>query len=364
MVIVFLTHAVSGQAARVILGAGWTSVDLFFVISGFLITGILLDTRDAPQRWRNFFARRVLRIFPLYYGVLVVLFVVLPVVWPHQQVTAIQPDQPWYWAYAVNFLAIAKAGEPWSALGTGHFWSLAIEEQFYLVWPIVVWCCTPRTLLRVALGTMIVSFALRCWLVLADPFHTAWSSYVLIPAHTDGLMVGAALALVARRQGGLERAARVAPAVALAALGALVIIALGRRGLLPTDSLVAVLGYPIVALLWGAVLVAALTRPGRLGCEHPWLRTIGKYSYGIYVFHLPIIAALQWRVFAGTSVLAVTLFTVLTAGLSFGFAWLSYHAYEKHFLTLKRFFDGAREHAPPPRAARPVLTRAARHATR
>jgi peptidoglycan/LPS O-acetylase OafA/YrhL len=120
-----------------LMGCGWFGVDLFFVLSGFLITGILYDAKGADRYFLNFYARRTLRIFPLYYAVLVLLFVLLPRV-PHplaaDYVSDSAPDQLWFWLYLTNF-RIALNGGWYSHLVPSVFWSLAIEEQFYVLYP-------------------------------------------------------------------------------------------------------------------------------------------------------------------------------------------------------------------------------------
>ncbi|HZJ61945.1 MAG TPA: acyltransferase [Kofleriaceae bacterium] len=120
---------------------GWVGVQLFFVLSGYLISGILLDTRGAPGYYRAFFGRRVLRIFPLYYGVLFLCLVLLPVLGlAPDALLADRRHSVWLWTYLINWaepLGAAIAVFP-------HFWSLAVEEQFYLVWPFVVSRTPPR----------------------------------------------------------------------------------------------------------------------------------------------------------------------------------------------------------------------------
>lgn len=324
-------------------GVGWVGVELFFVISGFLITGILLDTRDTPARWRNFFARRVLRIFPLYYGVLVGIFIILPRLWTHPELTQLQGDQAWYWGYAVNFLELIRYGT-WQPLYTGHFWSLAIEEQFYLFWPLVVWACRPRTLLGLIAAIMGLGLVGRIALTVADPFGTVWASYLFTPTHLDGLMVGAALAVAERSESGRERVRRWAPAVLRWSGVALLVLAVPRARLAAQDWPTAIVGQPVLAALFGALLVTALD-PGRVAaiCEHRMLRWLGKYSYGLYVFHMPVIGALQrkWPTSGAVPPRELLLFVGLAALLSCAIAWLSYEAYEKHFLGLKRYFSTA-----------------------
>lgn len=115
-------------------------VDLFFVLSGFLITGILLNAQGQPHYFRNFYLRRAVRIFPLYFGVLVALIVVLPAVSESaaERLSA-REHQWWLWFYAVNLLQAWTASWPFGCLN--HFWSLAVEEHFYLVWPFVIYLC-------------------------------------------------------------------------------------------------------------------------------------------------------------------------------------------------------------------------------
>src|SRR5208283_2319721 len=112
---------------------GWMGVDLFFVLSGFLITGILVDTKQSEGYFKNFYARRCLRIWPLYYSVLFLMFVAVPLVHPSIGSVVIARSSPW-WAYLFflqNFLVHSQV----SAAGPlGVTWSVAIEEQFYLVW--------------------------------------------------------------------------------------------------------------------------------------------------------------------------------------------------------------------------------------
>ncbi|HKW15841.1 MAG TPA: acyltransferase, partial [Candidatus Krumholzibacteria bacterium] len=130
-----------------VLGAGWAGVDLFFVLSGLLITTLLLDAKDAPHYFRTFYGRRALRIFPLYYGFLAAYFLLVV----HRGTTGddhyLWHEQGWWWSYLDNWwLAFVRRTEPPNYFWTGPFWSLAVEEQFYLVWPALVLLLTRRRL--------------------------------------------------------------------------------------------------------------------------------------------------------------------------------------------------------------------------
>src|SRR5919112_3639916 len=120
----------AGSAVYAMLSSGWVGVDLFFVLSGFLITGILVDSRGGEHYFRNFYVRRALRIFPLYYGFLAVVFLVLPQFYGYEggKFGTLQDNQPWYWGYLVNVLVAAR-GTDQTPLNTTHLWSLAVEEQ-------------------------------------------------------------------------------------------------------------------------------------------------------------------------------------------------------------------------------------------
>src|SRR5437660_4196012 len=263
--IVFLGHAVALQLTpagvegglREVLRFGWSGVDLFFVLSGFLITGILLDSKGQRRWWPNFFMRRALRIFPLYYGALFLIFIVLPrlVRWHDPDYALLQANQAWYWGYAVNVLNALTNGHG-TPLNTAHFWSLAIEEQYYLLWPLVVWLCRPRTLLRVALIASVIGVAFRLWLVANGRPEMA---YGLTPGRLDGLLLGGALAVLAREAGGLAQWRPLALRVVTIALIAVAGTAALRGGFEYHDPVVAAAGYPVLALLYGGLLVLALS---------------------------------------------------------------------------------------------------------
>src|SRR6185295_2902058 len=125
----------------------------------FLITGILLDTQQAQNYYSGFYARRTLRIFPLYFGVLAATFIVLPLLWTLPSSIALdQKNQIWLWTYSSNWASIFGAGSKTFP----HFWSLAVEEQFYLVWPLLIRSRTPEQCARFCLIVAGLSLVLRC----------------------------------------------------------------------------------------------------------------------------------------------------------------------------------------------------------
>jgi peptidoglycan/LPS O-acetylase OafA/YrhL len=345
-----------------LLHFGWSGVDLFFVLSGFLITGLLLDAKGAPGYFRNFYARRTLRIFPLYYAVVFFSLVVLPNLpaglLPAQKAAnfgRIDGDELWYWLYLSNF-AIAAAGE-WRHAILDISWSLAIEEQFYLIWPLVVSRLGRDALLRVCAGLVVL--APLCRLALAWGGANELAPYVLTPARVDTLAIGAFLAIASRDPGGLARLLPAARAVGAALAVGLVVWFVAAGGIQPFATAFLVLGFSGVAAAFGALLALTVSAaPGSLlHGVFTWrvLRSFGKYSYALYLFHLPLRAVVRDVGFTPASLPAVAgslipgqiAFYAVSTALAFLAAVASWYFYESRFLALKRFFPRAEAPRPP-----------------
>ncbi len=178
---------------------GWIGVDLFFVISGFLITGILLDARNAPKYFSNFYARRALRIFPLYYVFLLAMLLIYKIsgnrIIPHLDRTV--ATWPWWVFYGANYL-VARRG--WIFPAMGLFWSLAVEEHFYLCWPTVIRFIRPRLLPWIIYALIAGSLALRC-IAWRCGVRNSLFFYTLTPCRLEGLCIGAGLAVVYKNRG-------------------------------------------------------------------------------------------------------------------------------------------------------------------
>jgi len=334
------------RMVKTVAGVGWVGVDLFFVLSGFLITGILYDSKGGAHYFRNFFARRVLRIFPVYYACLFIFLILLPHLFPSDLgFHALRKDAFWYWTYLANY-QIAHVGFP-SFPVLGHFWSLAIEEQFYLVWPAVVLLSTRSDLIRICRMCIVGAFVLRVAFVLGDYGEAA---YVLTPARMDSLAVGAYLALAARGPGGLTRVAQLARPTTITIGAVLVALFFWRGGIAPWDPIMKTIGHTLLAFFFGALLVLTLVSPpktitGRIFASSQ-LSFFGRYSYALYVFHAPILffnlgsflpLDLVPTVF-GSLLLKKLVFVTSATLISIAIALASWHLYEKQFLKLKRFF--------------------------
>ena len=345
----------SGQGAvanivAVTARAGWAGVDLFFVLSGFLITGILCDAKDGQHYFGHFYARRCLRIFPLYLAMLSFYFLALPIACRLGQWHCELPtDQLWYWTYTTNIKFAVDGWPDVSALA--HFWSLALEEQYYLVWPVLVFLLPPRALMGVCGISIVGAFFVRRGFA-SRGFPIA--AYTLLPARIDTLAIGALLALLAREPGGLNSWRRTAWLVAATSGTALAVIAGWRKGLWTQDWVVYTIGYTLLAWFFGSLLTLAVTAPQGSSLAQVFssrtLRYFGRYSYGLYVFHHPIVILIGRSMFtiadmpliAGSPLPAFALYSVLIGGLSFAAALASWHLLEFPFLRLKEKFPYSR----------------------
>jgi peptidoglycan/LPS O-acetylase OafA/YrhL len=339
------------SAAATLIRSCWCGVDLFFVLSGFLITGILLDYKEKPGYFRNFYARRVLRIFPLYYGLLAVVFIIGPR-FEHlatDEFNKLAENQLPLWLYYSN-LVVAWYGDfnfnaEW--IEFNHFWSLAIEEQFYLLWPTVVWFCSRRTLAFVCAGLIVVAVLVRSAFMFGD--DNMWRIYEFTPCRWDGLALGGLAALTYRTPGLWTRLTKPAWISAVACFIILAWYAGPRGGLNVEQQFLQFLGYSLLALFFAALLVAAVNaRPDGAASRvwnSPALRFYGKYSYGLYILH-PTLMEYVWRVYPAEEIAAwpggwtasALLYMLLSLAVSTAAAWLIWHVYEKHFLKLKSFF--------------------------
>jgi len=325
---------------------GWVGVDLFFVLSGFLITGILLDAKGNNRYYRTFYARRMLRIFPVCYLLLLIIHFVNPIAYASDptELAHFLSDEPWLWGYLANFRAVAVSRL--GACHTAHFWSLAVEEQFYLFWPFLV-AITPgkrfRALCFSLIGTAIAS---RLALVGIGVPHAA--IHTLLFTRMDSLALGALLASLAREPEGL---ARIRPLAAkLLAPSAMVVVGLGlvfhsvsRHGMVMLTA-----GFTLLAIFFGSLLVLVVTAGKQSATawffESPPMRFFGKYSYAIYLYHFPLRPFVERLVdvrqpLAGSLILRQLVCLFVGTVLSTGLALVSWTLLEKPFLSLKKHFE-------------------------
>ena len=326
-----------------ITAMGWTGVSLFFALSGLLITGILLDSRGHNGFFRSFYLRRTLRIFPLYYTFVAgIVFVAAPLAWSAEWAADVRTGQWPYWLYVSNWTQPFKI----DVYGMTHLWSLAVEEQFYLIWPLLAYALGRRGLAKLAVAMIVTAPLIRYGLRAGGlPID---ATYFFTLARWDALAAGALLAAMIRDD--RERAWVVAwrgklTLALVAALGALVFV---QRGFHSDDLPITVIGQSIVVGLSTCLLAYAVDDGPRavrvLQQLLSWrgLRTLGKYSYAMYVLHFPIHHALKvplgpWVEGSDDSFRIVRVFAylALVLMLTFGASLLSWRLIEKPFLDLK-----------------------------
>lgn len=338
---------------------GWIGVDLFFVLSGFLITGILLRTRKEPDYFKNFYMRRTLRIVPVYFLALFILFGVLPLFISTPRFSVLQENQLYFWLYATNIGLFTVGRDAMNAdvAAPAIYWSLAIEEHFYLIWPAVVFFCSTRTLKTVCISLIVASFAIRCIVILALGERSL--VLFLTPCKMDGLAAGALVAVFLHESGMTALQAKIKPAaIAIAVLsGILLAYFLYMKGLWAGHWFIVVFGIPMLVAVFSSVLIVAVAAPSsilaRLLSSRP-LRFFGKYSYGMYVIHALILPGLlvllpteHWFVaFGDQPLLASLTLTGAKIAITTVLAVLSFHFYEARFLRIKHFFEPASSRVP------------------
>jgi peptidoglycan/LPS O-acetylase OafA/YrhL len=327
-IIVVILHNQSAQYPSLhlerVFANGWMGVDLFFVLSGFLITGILVDTKQSEGYFKNFYARRCLRIWPLYCSLIFFMFVVVPFLRPSEANTVFEKSSPW-WAYPL-FLQNFMIPNPTSATGPlAVTWSLAIEEQFYLVWPWVVRYSSYAQIRGIAIFIICLSPALRLYLSFRDI-----DLYTNVFCRLDGLMAGAFLALIVRADN-FSPAKFTKPAwisLVIAAPLAFATEALNARWIVFSLTAVASASFVYLALFSAQKsLQRALT--------NRFLVYTGTISYGLYLLHkIPFDVARTFRLDRDPFLVVPILLVACYAT-----AALSWNLLEKPFLKLKRFFE-------------------------
>ncbi len=349
---------------------GWSGVDLFFVLSGFLITGILIEARGEKNYFRNFCARRALRILPLYYAFVAGLLLLYPRVGGAdiaKEAFVLQQNQWWVWTHLVNW-RVAWTGDFWTQtpLGTGGFWSLSIEEQFYLVWPAVILLVPQRHLLRLCASLVLVATIIRFGMA---AMGISWAAIFTVTfARMDAIAMGAMIAVLARRASGLSGVKKAAPVVAVIALAGLgTVDLLSRTHFRVGDKFALAIQCTFFVWLWGALVVLTLTAAQGSFLQRltyaSVLRIFGKYSYALYLFHGHMNRLFEKLGFnpnrgliIGGSVLPWQMvYLAASFAASLAVAYLSWHLYEKHFLRLKVFFP-TRKRSAPSSAGQPALS--------
>ncbi len=277
--------------ALVPLRLDWTGVDLFFVLSGFLIGGILLDARGSSNYFRVFYTRRFFRIVPIYAAFLlcVALAMYLSSVGMIGRYEEIFGGRLPWWYFATFLQNIGMSiHKVWGTFPLGVTWSLAVEEQFYLTLPLVIRFLDRRALLRFILFAIVAAPLLRLFFFHRDPAHLfAW--YTLMPCRADALLLGVLGAMATRdprwRGWLLENRKYLSLALVILLTGDALLVWLSPA---PEMRLMATAGFTWLALTYLSVLLYAVLYPScwiSQCLRWSWLRGLGVIAYSAYLFH-------------------------------------------------------------------------------
>jgi peptidoglycan/LPS O-acetylase OafA/YrhL len=328
---------------------GWIGVDIFFTLSGFLITSILLRTRTSEHYFKNFYARRILRIVPVY---LVLIFSVIAFApkleedfiaqLPKSLAMLLSFQQNWiviFWDVPLSvYLAVT--------------WSLAIEEQFYFIWPLIVHRLRNETLLKAGVAYMALSFLARIVAVMFVEKVGRMSIYdffYLMPfARFEELLIGGLLAILLTYEELKETIRKYSiPVFGFSFVCYVVMTVMSPVPTTPTFGYVpiTIAGYDLIALFTAGLIAAFATYP-----ETAWIRRLfqngvlaffGKYSYSMYLFHVPVmLISLDWiwrAKLRGAGAYALHVF--ITYAVTTVIAMLTWNLIEKHALSLKKHFE-------------------------
>jgi len=365
--------------------AGWIGLEFFFVLSGFLITAILLTETNRPlgEYLGRFYWRRLLRTFPPYFGYLLICGLVYVCVRQPRGFLDVLPSLATYWFNFYTLFNIFDADKP--SFVFVHLWSMSLEEQFYLVWPFLVFVLSGPNLRRVIIAIVVLIPLFR--LAFFGYFHlNRWDSYTPLvfffatPFRLDAFSVGAAIAVfrLTERQ--------VKPRWFFLASGCVLLLGFVNQSvgqnpynLMPHGGELGTsgrflgglsFGYPQFLLqnrqfLWGysvidflaAALIISASQQNwlRRFFENRFLWHLGRISYGFYIFQMPILFLFkpilptnQW------SLTGVVFFVVLVV-ITFGVAHLSYFYFERRFLMLKDYFGKRKVGPVAPVIAEPPL---------
>jgi len=358
ILLVLLAHSVfhttfqSHPSLNRLLAVGrlsWSGVDLFFVLSGFLIGGILLDHRESPKYFKSFYIRRIYRILPLYFVIVALCWVVSQLSsrgWtPFGQIDSFPGPVPW-WSFLIfaQNLSMALAGGFGNG-GLGVTWSLAIEEQFYLTLPFVIRKLTPRNLTCLLALVMVGAPILRAWLMHYGS-HGAFAVYVLTPCRADALAVGVLCAVMVRNvQIWKYLTAQRRWIYGLSSILGLCLVTITAMGYEVGDRRFYGLEFSVLAFFYGAVLLIAVTGDDKLVLgvfRNQLLMKLGLVAYGTYLLHYICIDFFHFLVtYYSNRPPAVAFIGAYVAGVSVAIlaANISWRRFEKPLVQRGRAYD-------------------------
>jgi peptidoglycan/LPS O-acetylase OafA/YrhL len=319
----------------------WVFMEMFFVMSGFLITGILVDTRSKPGYYRKFIGRRIVRVFPLYYICLALLFFALPHSW--LDLDYYRHKQAWFWLYGENWLYSIEGWPKVKALH--HFWSLAIEEQFYIVWPLVVWIFPLKRLFRFCIFLFFFSLVFRNigmqYLGFIMPFP-----YVATLGRMEGITLGALIAILVRTDKTILEKYTIPVTWISGILSCCCFLFAGSAYF--EKEIHYTINYTLVDIFFAGMITITLAgntiMPFRRLLNRPFFQQVGIMSYCLYIFHYPIQDIiqtnflLQFEHATGNESLAKLLCLAIAFAITIPFVYLMHKKVEIPFWKFKRYF--------------------------
>ncbi len=306
---------------------GQTGVSLFFVLSGFLITRILLNTKKSPSYFRKFYFRRAVRIFPLYYLFLLITYFLVPLL----EHTPFIPfaQQVYFWIYLQNFATTFH----WKADGPGHFWSLAVEEHFYLFWPFLIYFLSSIKNIKNAIVLIIIIATITRYLLIINGYEFFYFTF----SRMDELAVGALLAI-------WECEGKLKPEYSkkFGIMFFLIILPTLALWILTTGlglDIIQVSKFILLAFCYFCLIGFVITIKDsnwfkKLLCFNIFSYT-GKISYGLYVFH-PLCF---WLIRRHINLDSILLDFILSFAFCYIISSISYYFFELKFLSLKEKFE-------------------------
>ena len=309
---------------------GWVSLEVFFVLSGFLITKVLLNSINENHYFKNFYARRALRIFPIYYLFIGVFFLALFIFSKANSFQFLKNNYPYYFIYLQNFLFVFNGLEPLSYLN--HLWSLAMEEQFYFIWPITIYYIRNITTLRkLLIITIIIVFIIRLviwwkWGYRYETYHC--NTFARIDTIAFGCFLGCGFSYT-------ELTKKVRSLIIILSVSVFPIGIILFKNPYVTNPLFSTIGYTSISILTIFFIEYFIKEKTKFKfLKNNWLiNYLGQISYGVYLFHIPVFYIINFK-----SNLPNPVNGIVSMILSFSIAAISYKFYEQRFLNLKKKF--------------------------
>ena len=305
---------------------GQTGVTLFFVLSGFLITRILLATKETSGYFKNFYLRRTLRIFPLYYLFLLLSYYVLPLLF--QTSGPAFSQQIFHFTYLQNFATTFN----WNASGPSHFWSLAVEEHFYLFWPFIVYLFSNKNLTKIILGIILGAMILRAIMVSYE-----YEVFYFTFTRFDSLAIGSFLAILEQRNVFIRQNSNKFLMILVCLLIPTIIMWTYFTG--TGNTYIQVFKFSFLSFIYFSIIGFVLCIENnhiinRVLKTHFFSYT-GKISYGLYVYHPFAYSICAMLIDFDNILLNLVMRFIMTYLISS----LSFHLFESSFLRLKKYFE-------------------------